>query len=281
MPPHRNAPTDARPPSAHPRGDARSNAGPPAGDPPAPGNGDRPASGAPAPARDKTPTNELHVIPDERTSTWRVYEADELVMLSEHTTATEAEFVALAHAEDHGAERVVVHDRYHRPHDARPARTNRDPAATPGRPAWAPAQPMTRPLEPPLVAALTGAEAPHPWRPQTIVRETHGERRANCLRSWPRNLRLAVNAPLAERRVGSDQTEPGVAERIAQIRFARATAPLAAVAPYLPHNYFARDNVSHTLIFGQDIAGWTLDEYVIPRLASGRIHAAEVRSDAA
>ncbi len=127
MPPQRTAPTEARPSSPELRGGARSDAGLPAGDPQAPGSGDRAASGDPAPARDGTPTSELHVIPDQRTNTWRVYEADELVVLSEHTTASEAEFVALAHAEDRGAERVVVHDRYHRTRDARPARPNSDP----------------------------------------------------------------------------------------------------------------------------------------------------------
>jgi hypothetical protein len=59
---------------------------------------------------------ELHVIPDERT-TWRVYEAGATAPLSEHTNATDAELAALARA----AERVVVHDRYHRTHDAAPS----------------------------------------------------------------------------------------------------------------------------------------------------------------
>jgi hypothetical protein len=62
---------------------------------------------------------EVHVIPDERSS-WRVYETDELRPLSEHVTATEAELAARGHAEDLEAERVVVHDRYHRTHDAAP-----------------------------------------------------------------------------------------------------------------------------------------------------------------
>jgi hypothetical protein len=59
---------------------------------------------------------DLHVIPDERT-TWRVYEAEAPAPLSEHTSATDAELAAQARAEDRGAERVVVHDRYHRTHD--------------------------------------------------------------------------------------------------------------------------------------------------------------------
>ncbi len=60
---------------------------------------------------------ELHVIPDEKT-TWRVCETDAAEPLSEHTSATEAELAARAHAENRGAERVIVHDRYHRTHDA-------------------------------------------------------------------------------------------------------------------------------------------------------------------
>ena len=60
--------------------------------------------------------SELHVIPDQRT-TWRIHEADAPVLLSEHTNATEAELVAKRPAGARGAERVVVHDRYHRPPD--------------------------------------------------------------------------------------------------------------------------------------------------------------------
>ena len=65
---------------------------------------------------------EVHVIADERT-TWRVYESDAAEPLSEHTSATEAELVARARAQDRAAERVVVHDRYHRTHDSVPSPT--------------------------------------------------------------------------------------------------------------------------------------------------------------
>ena len=47
----------------------------------------------------------------------RIYEADAPVLLSEHTNATEAELAATRPAETRGAERVVVHDRYHRTQD--------------------------------------------------------------------------------------------------------------------------------------------------------------------
>jgi hypothetical protein len=60
---------------------------------------------------------EVHVIADER-STWRVYDAGAAEPVSEHTSATDAELAAKARAEDRDAQRVVVHDRYHRVHDA-------------------------------------------------------------------------------------------------------------------------------------------------------------------
>jgi hypothetical protein len=50
------------------------------------------------------------------------------------------------------------------------------------------------------------------------------------------------------------------------------------VAAYMPSNY---DVVSHdetsVMIQGQDNAGWTLDDYVLPRLASGCMFGTEVR----
>ena len=60
---------------------------------------------------------EVHVVPDQRT-TWRVYHSDADAAISEHTNATEAELAARARAEDRNADRVVVHDRYHRTHEA-------------------------------------------------------------------------------------------------------------------------------------------------------------------
>jgi hypothetical protein len=62
---------------------------------------------------------EVHVIPDDRT-TWRVYEPGTGKPVSEHTNATDAEVAALALADQH-AERVVIHDRYNRTHEAVPS----------------------------------------------------------------------------------------------------------------------------------------------------------------
>jgi hypothetical protein len=61
--------------------------------------------------------SEVRVVADQR-STWRVYDAGVPVAVSEHSNATEAEFAARERAEDLGADRVVVYDRYHRTHDA-------------------------------------------------------------------------------------------------------------------------------------------------------------------
>lgn len=53
----------------------------------------------------------------------------------------------------------------------------------------------------------------------------------------------------------------------------------ATVANYLPANYrvlAAVENPRMVLIAGKDSHGWTLDDYVIPRLASGLHFAKEV-----
>jgi hypothetical protein len=56
----------------------------------------------------------------------------------------------------------------------------------------------------------------------------------------------------------------------------------ATVERYLPGNYMMvclDDDVTkvhEVLIVGRDLAGWTMDDYVIPRLASGLIFAKEI-----
>ena len=66
------------------------------------------------------------------------------------------------------------------------------------------------------------------------------------------------------------------------LRFARippeavATTSLEQVQRYLPANYEAFVGETGAIIIqGHDNAGWTLDGYVIPRLASGLIFARE------
>lgn len=53
---------------------------------------------------------------------------------------------------------------------------------------------------------------------------------------------------------------------------------LEDIRVYLPKNYKVGYNSStkQFLITGHDNAGWTLDDYVIPRLASGLIFAEEI-----
>jgi hypothetical protein len=60
-------------------------------------------------------------------------------------------------------------------------------------------------------------------------------------------------------------------------RYAIVKGPLEAIRRYLPSNYQADGPANGTvLIHGHDNAGWTLDEYVIPRLASGMHYAQEI-----
>ena len=65
--------------------------------------------------------------------------------------------------------------------------------------------------------------------------------------------------------------------RVAEIRSTGIGLEVGRVRQYLPHNYWARViNADVVEIAGDDVAGWTLDGYVIPRLASGLIFADEV-----
>lgn len=52
---------------------------------------------------------------------------------------------------------------------------------------------------------------------------------------------------------------------------------LDQIRAYMPGNYAADWDVDgNILIHGEDVAGWTLDDYVIPRLASGLHFAREI-----
>ena len=91
---------------------------------------------------------ELHVIPDEYTATWRVCRSDAPAPLSRHTNATEAELAAQAWAEQFAAERVLVHDCYHRTHELTPQRSltgsGAHPSGAPGGAARARRRPRPR-----------------------------------------------------------------------------------------------------------------------------------------
>lgn len=62
------------------------------------------------------------------------------------------------------------------------------------------------------------------------------------------------------------------------IRYAVVYSPPEQVKPYMPHNYrtVVGLGADATLIAGQDVEGWTLDGYVLPRLASGLHRCREV-----
>jgi hypothetical protein len=67
--------------------------------------------------------------------------------------------------------------------------------------------------------------------------------------------------------------------RKGRIRRSPIGGPTGEVAgKYLPHNYQVTEVTPEWVYFeGHDNAGWTLDDYVIPRLASGLIFAEEVK----
>lgn len=51
------------------------------------------------------------------------------------------------------------------------------------------------------------------------------------------------------------------------------------ISSYLPGNYkIARIDMQYAYIEGEDNRGWTLDEYVLPRLASGNYFGEEIKT---
>ena len=64
---------------------------------------------------------------------------------------------------------------------------------------------------------------------------------------------------------------------ITMMRYALVASDAPAITAYLPSNYRILGTVDgHTVIAGRDQAGWTLEGYVIPRLASGLYFATEI-----
>lgn len=58
-----------------------------------------------------------------------------------------------------------------------------------------------------------------------------------------------------------------------------SASTLAQIGRYLPSNYEATQSGDGPIfIFGSDVAGWTLDDYVLPRLASGLHFAKELQA---
>jgi hypothetical protein len=64
---------------------------------------------------------------------------------------------------------------------------------------------------------------------------------------------------------------------IMMMRYALVGSDADEIAAYLPGNYRILGTVDgQTVIAGRDHAGWTLEGYVIPRLASGLYFATEI-----
>ena len=57
---------------------------------------------------------DLHVVPDARTATWWVEDAQHAQPRSQHVTASAAESAARRQAERDHVERIIIHDRYAR-----------------------------------------------------------------------------------------------------------------------------------------------------------------------
>ena len=100
--------------------------------------------------------SEVHVIPDDR-ATWRVYHAGAPVPVSEHANATEAERAAREHAD-----RVVVHHRYHRTHDAPASVDGGRGATSTAPPAACEAGRDVAPVESPAPGTASHGSAPSP-----------------------------------------------------------------------------------------------------------------------
>lgn len=67
--------------------------------------------------------------------------------------------------------------------------------------------------------------------------------------------------------------------RLARVARSRAV-DVETVAAYLPGNYSVSSaDGEWVYVSGHDMPGWTLDGYVIPRLASGLVFAEEVKRD--
>lgn len=59
----------------------------------------------------------------------------------------------------------------------------------------------------------------------------------------------------------------------------RGARSLREAQAYMPSSYTARQEPDGTIVIeGEDVAGWGLDTYVIPRLASGGMRAEEIDS---
>lgn len=74
----------------------------------------------------------------------------------------------------------------------------------------------------------------------------------------------------------------GVLRPVSVVGVVRGARDAAMVARFLPSNYavVAGSHPDGIVIAGQDVAGWTWDDYIVPRLSSGLMGASRIERDA-
>lgn len=61
------------------------------------------------------------------------------------------------------------------------------------------------------------------------------------------------------------------------MKFAKCSRSVDQVRPYMPTNYHVAEATDgKALVYGTDDHGWTMEDYVIPRLGSGMIAATQI-----
>lgn len=93
---------------------------------------------------------------------------------------------------------------------------------------------------------------------------------------WSSEDRAVLNNAAVFARAGVDVMDlRGGPTRTARVQRLAPGTTLATVRALLPSNYTAIADGDAVVVTGIDVAGWTLDGYVLPRLASALIAATE------
>ena len=108
---------------------------------------------------------------------------------------------------------------------------------------------------------------------QWLINEIDEEKR-----DWI-SRQLSISPLLATVLLGRGVEEPDQAERFLEPQISHLNDPflLPDIEPAVGRIWKAITDHEKIVVFGHDNAGWTLDGYVIPRLASGMIFAQEVK----
>jgi len=123
----------------------------------------------------------------------------------------------------------------------------------------------------------TGGSDRTPWAEPTTSRGASRKNKDSVVVNGKRIARFQTQATTASRRFLAGDYQ---GDRAAKVN--GGASSLEQVQNYMPSNYTASQDPDGTIwISGHDSAGWTLDGYVIPRLASGLIFATEIPESAA